>query len=427
MSIRTPLACCLTVLAGAVLTASGAAVPAPHAQAAAADSTSIRIDTSELGVIDTTLVEDSGGATVTFYERLSHGRLKTLGTAQAAAGKPVTLDDATTWSCTRRTRRFLATATLPRGLTLSARGTVRTPSCSRRFRLRVPRVVAPGSEVKVRVYDRWGNGRITPRLCVISPARRASCRRLTFPNAVTIATRTFRATREGTWKVELRLGSMRLRRSIEVDPQHVAAASGSTVVATGDSLMLGLDRFLGDELAGTARVVADPRPGRGISKWTADWPLIAGGQVLSNRQDITVMLIGGTEGYPMMTPEQVEVQCCNEPWVAEYTRRIHVMMATYLQSGSGRVFWATMPAPRDERRLEISKAVNAAVLRAAQGLDDVSIVRLDRYFTPDGYSDLVRYRGRPVVVRERDGLHLNFRGQALAAKLIAELIRTQTP
>ncbi len=391
--------------------------------ATADDSASIRIDKRELGLIRTTFVGEAGGGPVTFYERLNGTRLKRLGTVQVPSDRVVALDNATTWSCTRRTRRFLAIATRPNGSTVTGRGTVRTPACTRRFRVRVPRVVTPGTQVTIRVVDRWGNGRISPTLCVTSPAKRKSCRRVVIPNAVTIGTRSFRATKEGTWRIELTLGSVKISKTVRVDPQYVSAASGPSVLATGDSLMLGVDRFLGDELAGRAQVIADARPGRGISKWTADWTLIAGGQVLSHRPAISVMLIGGADGYAMMTPDGVEVQCCELPWELEYTRRARVMMETYIQGGSARVIWATMALPRDEQRLYVAKAVNRSVVRAAASLDGVSIVRLDRFFTPDGYSRLVRYRGRLVVVREDDGLHLNFRGQAIAAKLIAELIR----
>ena len=99
------------------------------------------------------------------------------------------------------------------------------------------------------------------------------------------------------------------------------------------------------------------------------------------------------------------------------------MMQTYAQGGRARVWWLTLPLPRLAARDEISRAVNAAILRAAPGAPGVQVVRLDRTFTPDGYSDAIRYRGRRVRVREIDGVHLNVAGTAIAARIVARLVR----
>ena len=94
-----------------------------------------------------------------------------------------------------------------------------------------------------------------------------------------------------------------------------------------------------------------------------------------------------------------------------------------MQNGRGRVFWLTLPLPRLPARLAVSTVVNLAVQRAAVGLAGVTVVRLDQVFTPTGYSDVYRYRGRSVRVREFDGIHLNVQGQAIAGELVAKLIR----
>jgi hypothetical protein len=71
----------------------------------------------------------------------------------------------------------------------------------------------------------------------------------------------------------------------------------------------------------------------------------------------------------------------------------------------------------------IFAAANAGILRAAEGLPDVHVVRLDLVFTPNGYRDVIRYRGRTVRVREPDGIHLNVAGAEIAAREVVAALR----
>ena len=51
------------------------------------------------------------------------------------------------------------------------------------------------------------------------------------------------------------------------------------------------------------------------------------------------------------------------------------------------------------------------------------MLRLDVVFTPDGYREIIRYRGRAVAVRDADGIHLNVAGTAIAAGIVAQELR----
>jgi len=362
------------------------------------------------------------GARVAFFERIGD-RLEPLGSAQTLPGKGTNLAEATTWSCTRRTRRFVGTATLPDGSPALGVGLVKTPSCASRFRIRAPRRVAPGRTFGVRVIDRWGNGAIKPTLCVTPPAQPESCRVLAFPKAVAIATRRFRADKRGAWKFDLRIQGSHARTTVGVGEQISAAKAEPTLLATGDSMMYGVDSFLFDELFGIADVRSDVLAGAGITTSVTDWIAIAARQARALRPKDTVIMIGANDGFPMVTAAGARVACCDEPWATEYQRRVRAMMRTYVQNGRGRVFWLTLPLPRQAARLAISTVVNLAVVRAAAGLAGVTAVRLDQVFTPTGYSETYRYRGRSLRVREFDGIHLNAQGQAIAGEIVAKLIR----
>lgn len=390
----------------------------------APETTLVRALTTQIGIIRVLLLGDARGAPVDFFERVGE-RLAPLGTVRGKPGQTTALEDAATWSCSRQTRSFLARTTLPDGWLYSGSDTIQTPSCARRFRISVPRRVSPGATVTVRVVDRWGNGAVRPTLCVTSPARRTSCRQLKFRSAVTIATRRFRAATRGIWQLDLRIRGSHVRTAVGVSARVGAPKAPPTLLVTGDSMMQGIDVFLADQLAGMARVRDDIRAGNGISKPTNDWVQTATRQVARLHPRNTAIMIGGSDGFWMTTPEGERVNCCTEPWVAEYARRVRVVTRIYLQHGRGRVFWATLPLPKTAARQEIAVAVNTAIRRALEGAAGVTVPRFDLLFSPNGYTDVIRYRGHDELVRHVDGMHLNVRGQAIAADAFAKLIRAQ--
>ena len=299
--------------------------------------------------------------------------------------------------------------------------TVRTISCADRFHLEVSGRVAKGSRARVRIADRWGIGGIRPKLCVTSPRARRSCRIVNLA-ALKPAIRHFRATTRGRWRVELTAPGARVRETVAVGVPPLAPRRAlPTILATGDSTMQGIESFLGDDLGGEAKVVSDVRPGFAISREDA-WQAVAKAQVLRLRPKTTVVSIGANEGWPMVIGG-VEQECCDEPWNAEFARRVRATMQTYLRQGRSRVLWLMLPAPRDAVRIPIFAAVNAAILRASQGLAGVRVVRLDLLFTPTGWREVMPYQGRNVRVRARDGIHLSIAGSRIAERAVLDALR----
>jgi hypothetical protein len=429
-SMRITILLLAAVLAGAFGTAAHAAAPAPATAAAAcarppADNhlAAVAIET---GVISLYFYK-AQGARVYFFECVD-GRPERLGSGRIApdpATDPATkLMDATTWSCDRLVRRFAAVATLPDGSLALGAYSVRTRSCAQRFELRVPRRVAPGRVARVRVVDRWGIGDIRPRLCVTPPHGEVACGTLALPRAVAVATRRFRATSRGRWSVELSVRGHRTRALVRAGSGKLArAVPPPTVLATGDSTMQGIDSFLSDELGDGATVRSDVLPGSMISR-DHFWTRHARSQTRRLRQRVTVISVGAaSDGFPLTAPDGTVAACCDEPWVLAYSSRVREMMRTYLREGRGRVFWLTPPLPRWHPRAVIAAAIDDAVMRAAAGLPGVTVGRIDRFFSPNGYSETMRYRGREVRVREPDGVHLNITGTAIAASILAPAIR----
>jgi hypothetical protein len=412
--------------AAACSTAAHAAAPAPppiDPCATPTGSNYLVADATSPGIVDLVFY-NAQNSRVAFFECVGD-RLKRLGAKRADdPSVPVTkLSAAATWSCDTLTRRFAGVAILPDGQIAFGSYSVRTPSCASRFELDAPRRVKPGAKARVRVVDRWGIGDIRPRLCIDPSRGDTRCRTLAFPKAVTVASRRFRAEAPGRLRVELRVNRERIATSVAVGEGAAERTAVPTVYAAGDSTMQGIDSFLADELGSSMYVRSDSRPGTGISRGVY-WRYHAISQTKRLRQRATVFSVGAaSDGLPIPTAVGFPQACCGESWIQEYANRTREIMKTFMRGGRARVVWLTPPEPRYAPRAEITHAINIAVERAAEGLKGVKVLRIDLMFSPNGYRDVIRYRGRDVRVRESDGVHLNVAGTAIAAKAVAEAIR----
>ncbi len=197
-----------------------------------------------------------------------------------------------------------------------------------------------------------------------------------------------------------------------------------TVLVTGDSMSQPLDQELARRLAGRDGVTVkrDSHLGTGISKSALlDWGKLSVAQVKKDHPQAVVMFVGANEGFPMKTPGvKGDVQCCSAVWAAEYASRVRRMMSTYRQAGAARVYWLTLPYPRNTRQQIVARIVNAAVPIAASAyVGDVRVLDMERIFTPGGnYRAAMDVGGTQRIVRNADGVHLNDEGAKLAASTV---------
>lgn len=196
-----------------------------------------------------------------------------------------------------------------------------------------------------------------------------------------------------------------------------------TVLVTGDSLSQPLDLELARGLAedGGVETVRDSHVGTGVSKTDfVDWGRLSVQQVEKDTPDAVVVFIGANEGFPMPVAGGRAVECCGPEWAAEYASRVRRMMNTYRQDGEARVYWLTLPLPRDSERQRIARAVNAAIEVAALPYrSQVRILDMEETFTPDDrYTDTLEIDGEDRIVRDPDGIHLNGVGAEVAAEAV---------
>ncbi|HWC27581.1 MAG TPA: DUF459 domain-containing protein [Solirubrobacteraceae bacterium] len=195
-----------------------------------------------------------------------------------------------------------------------------------------------------------------------------------------------------------------------------------TLLVTGDSLAQPLDVQLARRMAEDGvDTIRAAHLGTGISKTDiVDWGVLSTQQVRQRKPDAVVMFLGANEGFPFRAGGGRMIECCGAEWAVVYATRARRMMETYRRDGAARVYWLTLPLPRDSRRQEIARAVNAAIEVAAQPFrSQVRVLDMAAVFTPGGrYRAAQEVDGRQTIVREPDGIHLSEAGAAVAMNLV---------
>lgn len=199
-----------------------------------------------------------------------------------------------------------------------------------------------------------------------------------------------------------------------------------SLLVTGDSMSQPLDAVLARRTAGTGVLTKrDAKVGTGISKTDlVDWGKLSVQQIQRTpKPDAVIMFLGANEGFSMPIGGK-EVACCSPDWIAEYATRVRAIVGAYRAGGAKRVYWLTLPAPREAARAQITGRVNDAIRVATAGFGaQVQLVDASALFSPGfKYRDAMPVDGRDRIVRDPDGIHLNDRGaEVLADTLMARL------
>jgi lysophospholipase L1-like esterase len=267
---------------------------------------------------------------------------------------------------------------------------------------------------------RTPSARATPPPHATTPAAAVHCSSVVLGAGGRASTR-FAAKRLGVWRVSVLAGGERAKRSVEV------VSGRLRMLATGDSEIQELDDMLGGDLAAKGvGVTGEAHISTGISKpFMFDWVKRAAAQAAGLHPDITVVFIGANDGFPLPAATGRTSYCCGQAWVAAFAKRTESMMSSYLRDGAGRVYWFTLPAPRNAAAQPVFRAINRAYAIAAASFPyGVELVDLVPVFTPGGvYRQDMTYDGRTVDVREPDGYHLSLGGDAIAAGVLLGRLR----
>jgi hypothetical protein len=206
------------------------------------------------------------------------------------------------------------------------------------------------------------------------------------------------------------------------------AEAGPRVLATGDSMVQPLDEQLVRPVKRAGgHVRRDPRPGTGITKpLELDWLKHAKRQAKRHRPRATVVFLGANDAEPLRSASGPKVECCRRAWIDAYAERVARMMRSYRRGGAGYVYWLTLPTPRGDTQARRTAAINLALAQAHATADAKRVRLVDTIpaLSPGNrYRRKVRYRGRTVVVRGRDGVHLTAAGARIARDLVVRAMR----
>ncbi len=193
---------------------------------------------------------------------------------------------------------------------------------------------------------------------------------------------------------------------------------------TGDSMI----EFMASKLIGAGGASIDGasevKYGTGLVRDDFfDWPAYARSQMASRHPEAVVMQLGGNDGQNIQLADRTILQAGSPQWVAEYQRRATLMMQIFTGNGQRQLYWIGMPPAQSGRLFGIYRELNTALAAAARSVPGVTYVDIWHDFAPDGhYTDFLSLGGRKVLVRARDGIHVNGAGAGLVAQKLYSVI-----
>jgi len=389
-----------------------AALAVPASAGAQAEPLILRGVTTQPGTIHLYVLGRLGDRVL--VSEIVNGTRRPLIMATVPGGGTSYLWNAAPWTCVRTSRRFIAANASGEFSYFS----LRTPSCRNRIAVAAPTRARRGAQVRVRLSDTFVQAGTRARLCVRPPVGRGRCRRVRLPSRGRPARSAFRVAQRGRWRVVISTRHQRTVRTIAVGvPERGRRLP--RIFFTGDSMMQSLDNVVTDRLAGRAETSSEVFTGGGLSKPALfDITGNTRTRVRRLRASATVAFLGANEGFPLSTGDG-PVGCCGEAWVAAYTRKVRGL----IRAGGRRTILLTLPAPRERHRQPIFRAVNEGLRRAVALQRGSMLIDLVPVFSPGFvYHDWLPQRGKPLYVRETDGIHISVDGAPIVAKLIIEAL-----
>jgi hypothetical protein len=292
--------------------------------------------------------------------------------------------------------------------------------------IRAPKHVRRGRAVTVRLVDRWSLGDRTAQLCFSGTGIGHPCGDVRLVRGTDGVAKRVRPRADGQLRIAAGLLGLRTTATVAVgDAKPIPAATGPVILTTGDSTIEGIDSVLEDAYGSAARVRSDAVPGSRLSGPGAypGWLQRAAQQIARVHQRVTVVSLGGNEGYAIPDASGHDLECCMPAWTQALAVRQRGLMRAYTQKGRANVVWLLIPVPRAAGLARVVAAANEAARHAAAGLPQVRILDLGAIFTPDGaFHESIQRGGRQVRVRAPDGLHFTVEGQAIAADAVRALV-----
>src|SRR5829696_2819147 len=148
-----------------------------------------------------------------------------------------------------------------------------------------------------------------------------------------------------------------------------------------------------------------------------NWEINAQQEIEARDPDIVVMVIGGNDGFNVVSDGQLYGP--HDPqWQTEYARRAAVVMRELGSNGERPVFWVPPPTARDPEYNDIYETQNRAVEQAAAAVTGARYVDIYDTINNGKYSDELKIDGQRVLARQSDGVHFSREGAVVPTRLI---------
>jgi len=223
----------------------------------------------------------------------------------------------------------------------------------------------------------------------------------------------------------------RILTLIALTLSSVSAQETERVALVGDSMMKLLAHQAGREFVkrpGVEVVLQFTSLGSGLARLDAfDWMAKLEAIMTEHHPHTVIVALGANDRQPMALPDGRTVEPGDPAWEEEYARRVGQAMDTLLKGGARRVVWLELPDMRDEPIQKDAEIINAIFRREAERRPHVFFFETRPFLSrkTGGFTKfLMDERGRPVEIRDPDGIHLSRAGADLVA---AHLIRFLWP
>lgn len=208
-------------------------------------------------------------------------------------------------------------------------------------------------------------------------------------------------------------------------PRVPTAAEPLRVLVAGDSLMGWIGPALTDELGvRPATIIEDWQVSTGLARPDVlNWPAQLAQDMAAHDPEVVIVGFGGNDAQDMATADGV-VRLGTPAWAEEYQRRV-VQVLDAVEAPGRTVYWIGLPLTTASNIERAAPVMTDAVQTELEIRPWASFVDARTALSPDG--EYVTYlpdgSGRPVKVREDDGVHPNPAGaRRIVATMVDDLI-----
>ena len=210
-------------------------------------------------------------------------------------------------------------------------------------------------------------------------------------------------------------------------PVTEEAPLGIWVAGDSQALYLGQGLRRDGRLTDVMDITLDQRHSTGLSRPSYfNWPVHLFAIAATYNPELVVATLGSNDWQSMTSEDGDLLDRGSDEWNDEWSRRLGVLFDV-LKAPHRHVIWVGLPPTRSDEFREGYALMNQLAAAEAEARDFVTMVDIwDMFGGDEPYRSAVAPpddpEGRPVLVRQQDGVHLNRTGSGWVVELITDEI-----